>query len=361
MMRLGQRGRKPLAVAHPVQIWMVTMSPDDPVLLEAFVPALAWPGRRPSLAELGTWHEALRDAVGQVIPLDLLACWLLPSRGGSLLIGPTGMAGGDLTIPPAEPLVAQEGLYRLEDRLRAAGYQSVMAVPIRSEVQDVGILAVGRFAGDEYSLADLRTLTRFAAALATSCRRLAAQPWITPAPATDEPAAAVAGLAEALLDAIDRARSGSDLVQLASDAIGAQLPHDRFELTAVAPAPDCWALLGAEGLPATGVQLSPTDLDRVDALVHHLGARETMRIPDLAALGLEWPGAHDRRGAERQRSLCAARLSVGGEMVGWLWIGSDSSHWFQDGDEAVVRLAARLLSGRVAAWTARHELAGAWG
>ncbi len=339
-----------------------TMSTDDPVPLEAFVPALAWPGRRPSLAELVTWHEALRDAVAQVLPLDLLACWLLPSRGGSLLIGPQGLAGEGLTVPAAEPLVGQEGLFRLEDRLRAAGYQSVMAVPIRSEVQDVGILAVGRFAGEDYSLGDLRTLHRVAAQLATTCRRLAAQPWITPAPASEEHAEVVAGLAEALLDANDRARTGSDLTQLASDALGIQLPHDRLEIAAVAPAPDCWALLGTEGLPASiGVQLTPADLDRIDALVHHLGARETHHLGDLAAVGLEWPGAHDRRGAERQRALCAARLEVGGEMVGWLWIGSDVEGWFSEADEAVVRLAARLLSARVAAWTARHELAGAWG
>lgn len=337
------------------------MNADDPVPLEAFVPALAWPGRRPSLAELATWHEALRDAVGQVLPLDLLACWLLPSRGGSLLIGPQGMSGEGLQVPLAEPLVTQEGLFRLEDRIRAAGYRTVMAVPIRSEVQDVGLLAVARFAGSDYRLADQRTLHRTAAMLATSFRRLAAQPWITPAAPSEERTGMVAGLTDAVLDALDRARNGSELVLLASDAIGAQVPHDRFEVAAVAPAPDCWALLGTEGLPVSvGIQLTAGDLDRIDALVHHLGGRETLRIDDLQAAGLEWPAAHDRRGAMRQRSLCAARLSIGGEMVGWLWIGSDAPGWFSEADEEAVRLAARLIAGRVAAWTARHELAGAW-
>lgn len=337
------------------------MTTDDPVPLEAFVPALAWPGRRPSLAELATWHEALRDAVGQVLPLDLLASWLLPSRGGSLLVGPQGMAGEGLRVPLAEPLVTQEGLFRLEDRIRAAGYQTVMAVPIRSEVQDVGLLAVARFSGDEYRLADLRTLHRVAAMLATTCRRLAAQPWITPAIPAEERTAMVAAVTDAVLDAVDRARNGSELVLLASDALGAQVPHDRLDLAAVAPAPDCWALLGTEGLPVTaGLQLTPGDLDRIDAVVHHLGGRETLRIDDLHATGLEWPGSHDRRGAARQRSLCAARLAIGGEMVGWLWLGSDAPGWFSEADEETVRLAARLLAGRVAAWTARHELAGAW-
>ncbi|HRP08548.1 MAG TPA: hypothetical protein PLL69_08670, partial [Gemmatimonadales bacterium] len=118
---------------------MPTHSPDSPSL-EAFVPVLAWSGRRPSLAELATWHEALRDAVGQILPLDLLACWLLPSRGGSLLVGPAGLANDALELPEAEPLLPQEGLFALEDRIKAGGYGSVMVVPIRSEVQDVGIL-----------------------------------------------------------------------------------------------------------------------------------------------------------------------------------------------------------------------------
>lgn len=334
--------------------------PDAP-LLEAFVPTLAWPGRRPSLAEVSTWHEALRDAVGQVIPLDLLACWLLPARGGSMLLGPAGLHAADLEIPAAEPLLLQESLFQLEDRLAQAGYRSVMAVPIRAEMQDVGILLAGRFDPDIYTLAHQRTLHRVAAALATPLRRLASQAWVTPATPSDDRASHVASLAESVLDALDLARNGSDLVQLASDAIGALLPHDRCEVVAVAPAPDCWALLSTEGRPGGRLQVTAMDQDRIDAIVHHLGSRDTARIGDLRAHHFEWPGHHDRRQADRQHSLLAARLDVGGEMVGWLWLGHDAPDWFHEGDEAVLRMVARLLASRVATWTARHELAGAWG
>lgn len=337
------------------------MPSQTPPPLEAFVPALAWPGRRPSLAELGTWHEALYDAVGHLLPTDLLGCWLLPSRGGSLLIGPPELAQDRIVVPEAEPLVPQEGLFALEDRVREAGYHSVMAVPIRSEVQDVGILVVGRFEGEGYRVDELRTLHRVAAQLATSFRRLAAQPWITPATPSEDRTAMVAAVAEALLDAVDRARHGADLVQLASDAIGLQVPHDRFELVAVAPAPDCWALLSHEGLPTETVRLDPDQLDQVDGIVHHLGGREAGSIADLHDLQLTWPGPHDRRTALRQRALTGARLEVGGELVGWLWLGHDQPGWFREEDESVVRLAARILASRVATWTARHELAGAWG
>lgn len=336
------------------------MSSDDATPFEAFVPALVWAGRRPSLPTLETWHEALRDAVAQVMPLDLLAFWILPSRGGSLLVGPTALEGGPLAIPGAEPLVTQEALYTLEDQVQAAGYRSVMAVPIRAEVQDVGLMVVGRFEADGYTRDDLRSLNRVAAMLSTTCRRLAALPWITPAAVSEEPTAIVAGITEAVLDAMDRARGGEDLVQLASDAIGALLPHDRLELLAVAPAPDCWALLGSESSRGSNVPLSPADLDRVDALVHQLGYHETARIDDLEVDGLSWPGSDYRRSAASQRSLCAARLEVGGELVGWLWLGHDTPGWFREGDEATTRLVARLLASRVATWTARQELAGAW-
>src|ERR1051325_2432780 len=101
------------------------MDSELPPPSDLFVPVLAWPGRRPSLAELGTWHEALRGAVGNVMPVDLLACWLYPSRGGSLLVGPAALGAGTVTPPPAEPLVPQEALFALEDRIAQGGYRSV--------------------------------------------------------------------------------------------------------------------------------------------------------------------------------------------------------------------------------------------
>lgn len=336
------------------------MTTSDQTPLEAFVPALVWPGRRPTMAELATWHEALRDAIGHLMPVDLLACWLLPSRGGAVLIGPRDLSPDAIAVPPAEPIVSQEALFRLEDRVRASGYRSVMAVPVRAEVQDVGLLVVGRFGEEDYSLAHQRSLHRVAGYLSTAMRRLAAQPWISPAVPSEERVPMVAGITEALLDAVDGARTGSDLVQLASDAIGAQLPHDRLELLAVAPAPDCWAMLGTDGVPGRSLQIDAEDLDRVDALVYHLGGDATVRIADLREQDLAWPGSMDRRNADRQRGMLAARMEVAGELVGWLWLGSSSPGWFQETDEEVARLAARLLASRVATWSARHELAGAW-
>jgi GAF domain-containing protein len=328
---------------------------------DEFVPILAWPGRRPSHAELATWHEALRASVGLLFPVDLFACWLYPSRGGSILVGPPELLADRLDPPPAEPLVHQEGLYALEDRVTSHGYRSAMAIPIRAEVQDVGLLLVASLEPDAYTLAHQRALHRVAGALATSCRRLAAQSWIVPKPAREEQDAIVAGITEGLLDAIGRARDGDELVRLASDALANQLPHDRLELLAVAPAPDCWAIVGHERGAMSSFRLDDETADAIDAMIHGLGAREVARVPDLSALDTAWPPGADRRGAARQRGMLAARLEMGEELIGWLWLGSETAGWFRPEDEMVARLAARILAPRVAAWEARAEIAGAWG
>ncbi|MBK7593921.1 MAG: GAF domain-containing protein [Gemmatimonadetes bacterium] len=335
------------------------MDADDSQPSDALVPVLTWPGRRPSLADLGTWHEALTNTVAGLVAADIVALWLYPSRGGAVLIGPSGLSAERMPPPPAEPLVSQEGLYALEDRLRAAGYSSVLAVPIRAEMQDVGLLLIGSLRNDAHTLADLRLLHRTAAQLATACRRLAAFSWVVPGPVADERSAIIANVTEGVLEAIGRAREGGDLVQLVSDALSNQVPHDRCELIAVAPAPDCWALLSSSRSTSGRITLDAETTDAVDALVFHLGSRSVARIPDLRFSETPWPslpGSHP----QRVRSLLAARLDIGDEFVGWLCLGSETPAWFREEDEAVAQLAARILAARVAGWTAKAELRGAW-
>ena len=328
--------------------------------LDAFVPVLTWARARPSLAELNTWHEALQSEVAALMPAELVACWLYPARGGAVLIGPASLTGDMLVPPVAEPLVAQEALFALEDQLQAAGYQSVIALPIRAEMQDVGLLLVGTLTADAYRLSDQRTLHRFASQLAGCCRRLAAYPWVRPRPVGLDHNGTVAGVTEGLLEAMRRARHGGDLVQLASDALTLQLPHDRLELIAVAPAPDCWALLGGERGAVASLSLDHTAADAIDGLVHRLGSRSVGRIGELRDIDVRWPVTTDPRVADRLHAVLAARLEVGDELVGWLWFGSEASDYFREEDESVARLAAELLAPRVAAWAARAELAGAW-
>ena len=208
-----------------------------------------------------------------------------------------------------------------------------------------------------------RTLNRVAAHLATSCRRLAAQSWIVPNPAGDDRNAIVAGVTEGLLDAMGRARDGGD-PGCSSPPMPSPISCHTIvsnALVAVAPAPECWAMLGLDRAAAPMIRLDADAGDAIDVLVHRLGARELARMHDLHALDARWPALVDRRGGERLRSVLAARLEVGQEFVGWLWLASETPGWFRDEDEAVARLAARILAPRVAAWEARAELSGAWG
>jgi hypothetical protein len=202
-------------------------------------------------------------------------------------------------------------------------------------------------------------LHRIAGQLSTACRRLAAFAWVVPAPVADERTAIVAAVTEGVLEAIGRAREGGDLVQLVSDALSNQVPHDRCELIAVAPAPDCWALVSAGRNSSTPLHLDADVTDLVDALVFHLGSRSVARIPDLRFSETPWPAAANAEPG-RVRSLVAARLDIGDEFVGWLCLGSETPAWFREEDEAAVHLAARILAPRVAGWTARAEMRGAW-
>ena len=231
---------------------------------------------------MATWHEALRHAVASEMSADLVACWLYPSRGGQILVGPSGLEEDHISPPPAEPLVAQESLYTLEDVVMRAGYRAAMAVPIRAEVQDVGLLLVASFSDGAYDLASHRTLHRMAGQLATSCRRLAAQTWVVPSPASEERTAMIAGVTEGLLDAIDRSRDGGELVQLCSDALANQLPHDRLELIAAAPAPECWTLLSLDRLAAPRIHLEQPESEAID--------REFASISKVAAEAMEGAG-----------------------------------------------------------------------
>lgn len=326
---------------------------------DALVPVLTWAGRRPSLAELSTWHLALTHTVAGLVAADLVTLWLYPSRGGAVLLGPSDLPTDRLPPPPAEPLVGQEALYALEDTVRAAGYPSVMAVPIRAEMQDVGLLLVGSLRPDAHTLTDLRVLHRVASELSTPCRRLAAFAWVVPAPVADERTAIIAAVTEGVLEAMGRAREGGDLVQLVSDALSNQVPHQHCELIAAAPAPDCWALLSSSRSLSTRLRLDAESTDAVDALVYHFGSQPVGRIADLRVTETPWPALPGTTHGW-VRSLIAARLDIGDEFVGWLCLGSDTPNWFHEEDEAVVQLAARILAPRVAGWSAKAELRGAW-
>lgn len=303
---------------------------------------------RPSLAAMRTWFEAMSGAVAATLPHDLLAGWLLPADGGGpVLLGPLGLADDDLRLPSALPLVPQEALFGLEDRLQQAGFRSAMAVPIRAGARDVGLLLLGSFEADRYDRTALRTLHRVAADIAISCGQLAEHPWMRPVPVSDGDV--TGALLIGLLGAAERSRSPADLLALTSDVLSDLLPHDQVEIIIDQQHPDGWRLFShcpEQVLADPGV----VAMRRTDALVHHFGDKVALRIEDARALGLGWPTTSARARWGEGRALMVSRLEVAGERLGWLCLGSDCPGWFRDEDLPTLALAGRMLTPRVAAW-----------
>jgi len=153
-------------------------------------------------------------------------------------------------------------------------------------------------------------------------------------------------------------------VRLASDALANQLPHDRLELLAVAPAP---GLLG-DGGQTTRVTLAlpvfdADASDAIDAMVHTLGAREGR--PGLRSCRPRRPrGLSERIAGERKRQrgdAGGAARDGRGNSSGWLWLGSETAE-VRPEDEAVARLAAQLPRPAGGGMGKRAaEIAGVWG
>jgi hypothetical protein len=287
-------------------------------------------------------------AAAAAIPHDLFAGWLLPADGGEpVLLGPLALAHDDLRLPIAAPLVPQEGLFALEDRLQAAGFRSAMAVPIRAGARDAGILLLGSFEADRYDRSALRTLHHLAADIGASCGLLAAHPWVRPVAPT--PGEVTGALLIGLLGAAERSRSPADLLALTSDVLSELLPHDQVEIIIDQQQPDGWRLFSHcpdEVLADPGV----VAMRRTDALVHHFRDVATLVIEDARTLGLGWPTPSARARWGEGRAMMVTRLEVAGERLGWLCLGSDCPGWFREADLPTLALAGRMLTPRVAAW-----------
>ena len=146
---------------------------------------------------LATWHEVLSDALAFDVQHDLLGLWLYPARGGPVLLGPEALAQDSLAVPVPSPQLQPHQLTALEATILAAGYKSVVCLPVRFGRRDVGLMLVADLRPDRYGESDVLTLRLVAQRLASPLGRLARQ-WPS---ASGEPAPQVERIA-ALLEAI---------------------------------------------------------------------------------------------------------------------------------------------------------------
>lgn len=308
---------------------------------------------------IATWHLALSDAVRPDLPHELLALWLFPDAGGVILLGPEALAEDRIPLERPAPFLSQEQLLALEERVRAAGYASVIATPVRDRDRDLGLLLLAALAAGQYGPIQAMRLFEVLRHLTEPFRELAHRA----PPIADGLSLAAAPDLDSLLQRVARvatgARSGTELITRLSAAIHGVTPHDELLILVPAPAGG-WQWLGLEeGVRRwRGVGAEPGDGPRgMEALEERLAGQQGLAVRDLTAErgGLAWPAPPGRAGAQRIRALLAATLVAGGQTSGYLLLGSVAADLYRPADEARIGALAGLLGPAVAALTLREE------
>jgi hypothetical protein len=178
---------------------------------------------------MATWHEALSDALGADLPHDLLALWLYPREGGSVLFGPEALTQDDLVVPLPTPQLQPAQLALVEEIVRDAGYASTACVPVRFGRRDVGLLLLADLREARFSQPDLALLRLVAQRLAPTFGRLARQ-WNAAQGSSAFQLERVASLLDTVAEVSSGAATPQRLAQALSHALEPLLPHDRFEL-----------------------------------------------------------------------------------------------------------------------------------
>lgn len=320
---------------------------------------------------LKAWYEAVADAFRYELTTDLLALWLFGPEGDPILIEPEALAEDNLGIPRAEPLANQLVLDEVEDRIRRAGYGSVLLRPVRHGGQDVALLLLASFTPHIYGLRAEQLLESAISVMAPMLAR------VTRAGGEEVPAAGngptetdvvVPGgervrdqaregeLFEGLSDAIGGAGTPRDLMLALSFALQPILPHDAYELLIPDTTGEQLYRLGLHGhgtlwgdpaLVITKTILDPARLfgDRSGFILDDAAAAEGLRMPELVTV----------RGPEQPpRSLVGTTLRIVERPVGYLLLGSAGPGFYRAEDLVLLDRVGSLLSpkveGLVLAW-----------
>ena len=311
---------------------------------DVLVPVLQAQGGSPDPVALATWHMALASSTAIEVPHDLFALWVFPASGGAVLLGPSALAQDRLEVPLPGPQLLQDELYGLEEKLRRAQYGSVIAIPVRHEARDVGVMLLGSFTRGAFAPQQAVALYRLAGRLAPMLTQLAD---LLPAVSTHtavEPLMTREELPEHLARAACESASGADLVRRVSGILYPLLPHDRLEIVVPGAVEESFVALSGHSprrrWSGGGRAVAYSDL------VNRFGGEPTLLLEDLNELesGSDWPVGN---GGVSARSLLGARLEVAGRPAGYLLLGSVAGDAYRPDDEDTLALAALLLAPRV--------------
>ena len=205
-----------------------------PTASEPLVPILRFDRGIGDADALSTWHQALSNGLSSDVPHDLLALWLYPMSGGTVLLGPEALAQDELSVPIPEPQLQPEQLAVLDEIIRDAGYPSTVSLPIRFGRRDVGLMLVASLQAGRYRGMDLMVLRLAAQRLAPSLGRLARM-WGGSVGATGHGPERIAGLLDGLAEATVEGKTPQRFAAALSRALEPLIPHDRLELLLAGP------------------------------------------------------------------------------------------------------------------------------
>lgn len=332
------------------------------------IPLLHPRTRIQDLDELRAWYEAVADALRPELPADLFALWIYGQDGEAMLIEPEALAEDNLQIPPAHPIVNQLLLDDVEDRIRRAGYGSVLLRPVRHGGQDVALVLLATFTPHAYGM---RAQAMIAAAADVMGPMLAR---VTRAGSAPEEAhtgghalpgeiAALDGQArgeardqeqegelfEAVADAIGGAGTPRDLMLALSFALQPILPHDAYEILVPDSAGEHHYRLALHGYgPLWGDPALSFPTSVLDP-AHLLGEREGLIVSDASLSdATPMPELVTVRGPEEPpRSVIGVRLKVVERLTGYLLLGSAGPAMYREEDLALLDRVGALLAPRV--------------
>ena len=310
------------------------------------VPILQLDAGVPDPVALSTWHLALASSTAVSVPHDLFALWVFPASGGAVLLGPPALAQDRVQVPIPSPRLLQDELYALEQILRKAQYQSVIALPVRAQTRDVGVMLLGSFVRSAFGSVQAASLYRMAARLTAPLSQLSLQLPAVGSHAALEPQMSPEELPEHLARAACESLNGADLVRRASGVLYSLLPHDRLEILVPGPEGSYTPLSGS--LPRRRWGSSASPMEPYPTLVGQFGNAATVLLEDLTQLEppVEW--ALESTPARVARSVLGARLDVATHPPAYLFLASVARDLYRPADEELIALVAMILGPRVA-------------
>jgi hypothetical protein len=325
---------------------------------DRLVPLLPLEGGAPDPVAITTWHQALGASMAISVPHDFFALWLFPDSGGIVLLGPEALARVRIDVPVPHPELRQDQLFQLEEVLRRARYPSAIAVPVRGGGRDVAAMLLGSFQRSAFGPVQALALHRLAGQLCATLSALAeVMPSVTPHPVV-EPMMTAEDLPGHLARAAVESASGPDLVRRVSGVLYPLLPHDRVEILAVSSSGSLVPLSG--GAPRRRWSAGGDAVEPFTAVVGRFGSAATLLVDNADWLRADggWSVGSGAAAAQPARTVIGARLEVGGEVVGYLLLGSVAGNAYRPEDEDILALAAQLVAPRVHGLSLSAELDG---